>query len=177
MPRRKTRNHGAQFTNFFDFHGHTTFVYQLAHIFKLNAHTLTGRVKSKWPLEAALVANTTSGWHVNNIDEIVNQDWLVPYVQHKMDIAFNSKSPRRFVRPTESSTVPLVSLTDAVQKDAHRTEKNMSAGSPVISVPTTPTPKTLDVVTQKTTSTIPVKTGDTVTLSIEQLAQLIKALK
>lgn len=79
----------------FDLHGFTTTLAELARIFDMNVHTLRARVKAGWPIEAALVAESTDGWKINNVHLLQQQAWVIPAVIAKITYAFDPKKGKR----------------------------------------------------------------------------------
>lgn len=76
--------------------GYVTNTMELAHVFGINPHTLRGRIKSGWPIEAALVANETEDrWDINTIDQLQKQKWVKPFIKNKLTEFFSEPTPVR----------------------------------------------------------------------------------
>lgn len=79
----------------FEFYGFTTTISELARIFEVNVHTLRARIKSGWPIEAALVAESADGWKANNVHLLQQQSWVIPAVIAKITYAFDPKKGKK----------------------------------------------------------------------------------
>jgi len=78
-------------THWMELYGYTTYARELAVIFGINAHTLHQRIKSNWPIEAACLADPTENWKITNIDEFMDQDWVVPMFEASLKRYFGKQ--------------------------------------------------------------------------------------
>lgn len=59
-----------------NFHGYITNIHELADVFGINHDTLLRRLSNEWPLEAALIADTRSGWNAVTVQLLQNETTL-----------------------------------------------------------------------------------------------------
>lgn len=79
----------------FKFYGYVTNMKELADIFAVPHCTLLTRLKSKWPIEAALLADTKTQWTKNNIHFFVNHQMDVAAIYEKLEAFFEPKSSKK----------------------------------------------------------------------------------
>lgn len=80
-------------TKWMELYGHTTYASELAAIFRQSPHTICGRLKRGWPVEAALVARDGDGWNINNVHILQSLPWVTDMFKATLDRHFAPPPP------------------------------------------------------------------------------------
>jgi len=108
----QAKRHESSHTKWYNFHGYITHIKELALIFGIPHMTLSQRLKSGWPLEAALTADPKQQWTINNV-QYFQANINVKDIIKVLENHFNPKSPK-----TEKGKMG-VTLKDAIDGGAY----------------------------------------------------------
>lgn len=72
----------------YKFYGYVVNLKELADIFGVPHVTFLARLKAGWPIEAALTADTTTQWTINNIKYFMSNELDVPSIVERLDNHF-----------------------------------------------------------------------------------------